>query len=79
MTDPQTTSFLPRKVEKFCSLARIATNRIFETFDVSGTPDKNRVVDVVNDLIEHVKSEAAVHISSVKAYEVFTWRKHGER
>jgi hypothetical protein len=74
-----TETFKRRPVEKYCSLAHIATDRIFETFDVSGTPDKNRVASVVDDPIEHVKSEAAVHISAVKAYEVFTGRKHGER
>lgn len=51
----KTTIFRRRPVEKYCSLAHVATNRIFDTFKISGTPDKNRVADVVANLIDHAR------------------------
>lgn len=51
----QTALFKPKRVERYCSLAHIATNRIFDTFDISGIPDKNRVCDVIEKLIAHAR------------------------
>lgn len=54
-TESETTIFRRKPVEKYCSLAHVATNRIFDTFKVSETPDKNRVADVVARLIEYAR------------------------
>ena len=54
----QTTLFKRKKVERFCSLEHVATNRIWDTFDynnLKGTLDKNRVCAVVKELIDYVR------------------------